>query len=75
MEEDQSGEIHEQRDICPLNAEGMPLEIISEESCWLIGPAEIELGNLQDQFDTKSGEEADGHPGERTFLRSLFTKR
>jgi Fe-S-cluster containining protein len=75
MEEDESGEIHERRDICPLNAEGMPLKIIAEESCWLIGPVELELGKLQDQFDGRMSGRPDDRPGERIALRSLFKRR
>ena len=56
----------ERRDICPLNTEGTPLEALPEEACWSIGPVELELGELQRQFD--------GRLEERVPLRSLFTR-
>jgi len=45
--EDDSGGLCELRDICPLNDEGPALETLPEESCWLIGPVERELADLQ----------------------------
>jgi len=45
--EDDSGEICENRDICPLNAESLALIELPEEACWLIGPVELELAELQ----------------------------
>jgi len=62
--EDDSGEICEKRDICPLNAEGPALDELPEEACWLIGPVELELGNLQAEID-------DPHE-DRIALRALF---
>jgi Fe-S-cluster containining protein len=62
--EGDSGEICEQRDICPLNAEGPALEALSEEACWLIGPVESELAKLQAQSH-------DPHE-DRIALRALF---
>jgi Fe-S-cluster containining protein len=64
--EDDSGEVCETRDICPLNAEGVALDELPEEACWLIGPAELELGNLQ-------AEVRDQHE-ERIALRALFDR-
>ena len=64
--EDDSGEICENRDICPLNAEGPALSKLPEEACWLIGPAELELGNLQ-------AEVREPHE-ERIALRALFDR-
>lgn len=66
LEEDEREEIVEQRDICPLNAAGPPLDQLPESQCWLIGPTEIELQALQDQHG--------GEP-ERVALRSLFARR
>jgi Fe-S-cluster containining protein len=66
LSENATGEIDESRDICPLNAEGVPLEAISEEDCWLIGPVEIQLGNLQTEL-------GDPH-NDRIALRSLFAR-
>jgi Fe-S-cluster containining protein len=60
-------EVCERRDICPLNTEGSPLETLSDEACWLIGPVEDELGELQHQFD--------GQREERIYLRALFNRR
>jgi len=61
---DASGEICELRDICPLNAEGPALEELPEESCWLIGPIELELANLQAEI--RDPDES------RIALRALF---
>ena len=40
----------EYRDICPLNEEGPPIESLAPEDCWLIGPAEARLRELQEAF-------------------------
>jgi Fe-S-cluster containining protein len=64
FEEDDSGEICERRDICPLNAEGPALEELREEVCWLIGPVESELAKLQ--AETRNPHE------DRIALRALF---
>ncbi len=64
--EDQSGEICENRDICPLNAEGPALDELHAEVLWLIGPVELELGRLQADV---------GGPSEqRIALRALFER-
>lgn len=68
LEEDASGEIREQRDICELNAEGPALGGLEEADCWWIGPVELELGGLQEQFAS------DGE-ARRVALRSLFAAR
>ena len=58
-------EIFESRDICPLNLEtGPPLEELSREDCWDLGPFEARLRAAQLQ--------ADGGEGQRVPLRSLF---
>jgi len=62
--EDDSGEICERRDICPLNAEGAALDELPEEACWLIGPVELELGNLQAEIRNPHED--------RIALRALF---
>ena len=64
--EDDAGEICEKRDICPLNAEGPALDELPEETCWLIGPVELELANLQAEI-------LDPH-GDRIALRALFDR-
>ena len=64
FEEDDSGEICERRDICPLNADGPALEELREEVCWLIGPVESELAKLQ--AETRNPHE------DRIALRALF---
>jgi hypothetical protein len=66
LSEDERGEIFEQRDICPLNANGPALDALPEETCWLIGPVELELANLQAQ--TRDPRE------ERIALRALFDR-
>lgn len=37
----------EQRDICPLNEAGPPVESLPAESCWELGPVEARLAGLQ----------------------------
>ena len=54
----------EGRDICPLNAEGPPLDTLEPDACWTLGPAEGRLRELQEALD--------GDRGERVSLRSLF---
>ena len=66
LSEDERGEIHEQRDICPLNADGPALDALPEEVCWLIGTVELELANLQ-------AEARDPHE-DRIALRGLFDR-
>lgn len=66
LEEDEDdGEIVESRDICPLNREGQALDDLAEEACYTLGPVELELLALQDDY---------GPPEERVPLRSLFAK-
>lgn len=67
LEEDDADEIVEQRDICPLNLEGPPLESLAEEELWLIGPFEERLASLQAR--------ADGGALRRVALRDLFSSR
>jgi Fe-S-cluster containining protein len=63
--ENDAGEIEERRDICSLNLEGgPPLESLDEDDCWLIGPFELRIGQLDDRLG-----EADR---ERIALRDLF---
>ena len=62
--ENEEEEIEERRDICPLNADGPRLTSLAEEDCWLIGPFELELAQLEDELFS---EEAP-----RVALRSLF---
>ena len=65
--EDENDEIVEHRDICPLNLDGgPPLAELAEDACWLIGPVELELAEL-DLRDT-----LDESP--RIALRSLFER-
>jgi hypothetical protein len=54
------------RDICPLNIEGPALESLPEASCWLIGPTELELANLQAEI--RDPDES------RIALRTLFER-
>lgn len=55
------------RDICPLNAEAVPLETIDAEECWQIGPFEGRLAMLQAKHD--------GGALRRIGLRELFARR
>jgi Fe-S-cluster containining protein len=63
--EDEQGEIEERRDICVLNLPGGPaLDQLDEEQCWLIGPFESKLLELESR--------AFGDRAPRVALRSLF---
>ena len=63
LEQDDDGPA-EVRDICPLNAEGAPLEELTAEECWTLGPFEERLALRQSAID--------GGTGQRVALRSLF---
>lgn len=60
---DDEGNPAEYRDICPLNEEGLPLEDVAPDACWLLGPYEDLLARIQ---------AATGRPGVRVPLRGLF---
>ena len=64
IDETTAGTLVELRDICPLNEADEPIESLSQEACWTIGPFEACLARLQAQVD--------GGPLRRTPLRSLF---
>ena len=65
--ENEAGELDEVRDICPLNVEGgPPLASLAEDECWLIGPWELRLGQLDEAFA--------GEGAARITLRDLFTR-
>ncbi len=64
LHEQDDGSFVEMRDICPLNEEGKPIEELSEEECWTIGPFEERLAELQFR--------ADGGKMTRVSLRTLF---
>jgi len=65
--EDEDGEVHESRDLCPLNVPGgPPVGALAEDDCWLVGPTEDALRRLQ--------ESVDGGRGSRVALRSLFRR-
>lgn len=66
IEEISEEEIVEMRDICPLNEPGLPVEELSEDLCWSIGPVEERLARLQASID--------GGRLRRIQLRSLFRK-
>lgn len=55
----------EYRDICPLNESGPPLEGLAPEDCWLIGPPEARLRDLQSRFGSLTDD--------RIALRELWT--
>jgi uncharacterized protein len=65
-EDEETGEIHDRRDICPLNAEGPPLASLDQPDCWTIGPAEERLAALQQDL---------GPSAARVELRALFRRR
>jgi uncharacterized protein len=56
----------EYRDICPLNEESADVTELPAEECWLIGPTEAELQELQAE-DTEQ-------PIARIALRDLFSE-
>ena len=58
------GALVQLRDICPRNEEGPPLEEIPEDDCWLVGPYEGRLAELEKTASP-------GRPVRRP-LRSLF---
>ncbi len=60
-------EIVERRDICPLNEAGEPLEALTEDACWTLGPVEARLRRLQEA--TGAG------AARRVPLRALFRRR
>ncbi len=66
LDEDDTGEVYELRDICPLNEAGPPIEELPAEECWTLGPAEESLARLQAAHD--------GGQARRVALRSLFKK-
>lgn len=66
IDEDESGELAEYRDICPLNDTPDFLETLEVEDCWTIGPAEETLQQIQVE-NQPAGEEP-----KRLLLRDLF---
>lgn len=64
MEPTGEQEVVEYRDICPLNETEQPLQNLPQSSCWLIGPFEGRLAQLQ-SIST-------GNRMARTKLRDLF---
>jgi hypothetical protein len=59
-------EVVERRAICPLNAEGTPLEDLPAEAMWTLGPVERRLAAAQARTD---------EPERRVPLRALFRNR
>ncbi len=86
FEENEAEEIVEQRDICPLNAEGDSLETLSESELWQLGLVEQELLQIQHQLEIAeqrsrgagdtSGEQKSAQFGveRRIRLRDLFER-
>lgn len=66
LDEDESGQWVELRDICYLNETGEPIEDLAQESCWEIGPFEGRLAMLQAKVDDDELR--------RVPFRSLFHK-
>jgi Fe-S-cluster containining protein len=62
-EETETG-AEEARDICPLNAEGPPLESLPADALWTLGPVEARLHAVQVKLD--------GGEARRVPLRALF---
>ena len=61
----------EHRDICPLNEPGPPLESLSTDACWTLGPVEERLATAQRAAQTARGEPEDA-PLRRVRLRDLL---
>lgn len=64
LERDEDGEPAEVRDVCPLNADGTPLEELGSDECWTVGAIEERLATRQSAID--------GDQGRRVALRTLF---
>lgn len=64
LEEDEAEDIVEYRDICGLSLDALDPIALDDVQCWLIGPFEEQLNELQYQ--------ADGGAMRRVPLRSLF---
>ena len=64
VEYEADGRMVEFRDICPLNAEGTPVELLPDDQCWDIGPFEQKLADIQMQLRNGNLK--------RVLLRSLF---
>jgi uncharacterized protein len=72
--EELGGEIVEQRDICPLNEAGVPLEDLAAADCFTLGPFEERLARLQlaaDVLVPRPERECES----RTSLRGMFLAR
>ncbi len=50
VEYESDGRMVEFRDICPLNSEGTPVELLPDDHCWDIGPFEQKLADIQMQL-------------------------
>lgn len=78
--ENEAEEIEERRDICPLNAEGGPaIGALREEDCWLVGPQELRVQQLDElAFGAEVVEAGDADnvddDSERIALRDLFRR-
>ena len=64
LEEDEDEDIVEYRDICGLSLDALDPIALDDEHCWLIGPFEEQLNELQYK--------ADSGAMRRVSLRSLF---
>lgn len=65
--EEHGDELEERRALCELNVPGgPPPEALAEEDCWLLGPTELELRRIQEEWD--------GGRGRRVALRALFER-
>lgn len=66
IDENDAGERVELRDICPLNADGEPIEALPADACFELGPFEGRLAALQASLD--------GGVLRRVALRALFRR-
>lgn len=77
FEEDEDGEIVEQRAVCARNLSGIPLARLTDPELWLLGPTELELLELDAAASEEraAGALASGAERPRVALRALFTKQ
>jgi hypothetical protein len=66
VEDAPDGSPVEHRDICPLNDAGTPITELDPGDCWLLGPVEGRIAELQSRLD--------GGEMRRVPLRSLFAR-
>ncbi len=66
LDETPDGALVERRDICPLNEDDTPIELLPQQDLWTCGPFEGRLAEIQTAFS--------GGPMTRVPLRGLFSE-